>query len=207
MPARPPRPPPASRRLQCNHGNPIPSTAASERCNRTGAVVARGGRGGMVRTLPTCPVCASIPASHQRMYVYRLIGVWQQKSSQRPQQENGVTVRASGLFPHAPALWGMWVALPIKETVFRWPKDARGGCQWKSACARAVRFVPNRRRPRPPARLYVPAIVPPRMRGVASPCTPSFTGDPRAGSGAVAGVIAEPPACAPLPMASELGSL
>ena len=29
--------------------------------------------------------------------VYRVIGAWQQESSQRPQRENGATVRASGL--------------------------------------------------------------------------------------------------------------
>ena len=39
--------------------------------------------------------------------VYRFIGVWQQESSQRPQRENGATVRASGVIPHTPSLWGI----------------------------------------------------------------------------------------------------
>ena len=39
--------------------------------------------------------------------VYRFIGVWQQESSQRPQWLNGATVRASGVIPHTPSLWGM----------------------------------------------------------------------------------------------------
>ena len=39
--------------------------------------------------------------------VCRFIGVWQQMSSQRPQRENGATVRASGVIHHTPSLWGI----------------------------------------------------------------------------------------------------
>ena len=49
--------------------------------------------------------------------VYRFIGVWQQESSQRPQRENGATVRASGVIPHTPSLGVDWAIGQMFEMV------------------------------------------------------------------------------------------
>ena len=57
----------------------------------------------------------SVPSWLPNASVYRFIGVWQQESSQRPQRENGATVRASSLIPYAPSLWGIaGTARPVK---------------------------------------------------------------------------------------------
>ena len=54
---------------------------------------------------------ATLACSRPRS-VDRFIGVWQQESSQRPQRENGTTVRASGLIPHNPLPFDLWVQVP-----------------------------------------------------------------------------------------------